>query len=79
MLAKSKLAAACAAAFAIASGSAFAQAVPAGYPADYQKILDGAKKEGKVVTTRPPTPRPPAPSSRASKRCIRASRSNTTT
>ena len=49
MLAKSKLAAACAAAFAIASGSAFAQAVPAGYPADYQKVLDGAKKEGKVV------------------------------
>ena len=32
-----------------AFGSAFAQAVPAGYPADYQKILDGAKKEGKVV------------------------------
>src|SRR6516225_11263284 len=23
--------------------------VPAGYPADYAKILDGAKKEGKVV------------------------------
>ena len=49
MLAKSKLAAACAAAFALAAGSAFAQQVPAGYPADYQKILDGAKKEGKVV------------------------------
>ncbi len=49
MLAKSQLAAACAAAFAIATGSAFAQQVPAGYPADYQKILDGAKKEGKVV------------------------------
>jgi iron(III) transport system substrate-binding protein len=30
------------------SASAFAQ-VPAGYPADYQKIIDGAKKEGKVV------------------------------
>ena len=29
---------------------AIAQAqVPAGYPADYAKILDGAKKEGKVV------------------------------
>jgi iron(III) transport system substrate-binding protein len=27
---------------------AFAQ-VPAGYPADYQKIIDGAKKEGKLV------------------------------
>ncbi|TMH57594.1 MAG: ABC transporter substrate-binding protein, partial [Betaproteobacteria bacterium] len=28
---------------------AIAQAqVPAGYPADYAKILDGAKKEGKV-------------------------------
>jgi len=49
MLAKSRLAAACAAAFAIAAGSAYAQTVPAGYPADYQKILDGAKKEGKVV------------------------------
>ena len=48
MLAKSRLAAACAAAFAIAAGSAYAQQVPAGYPADYQKILDGAKKEGKV-------------------------------
>ena len=24
-------------------------AVPAGYPADYQKIIDGAKKEGKLV------------------------------
>jgi iron(III) transport system substrate-binding protein len=31
-------------------GVALAQAqVPAGYPADYGKILDGAKKEGKVV------------------------------
>ena len=28
--------------------SAFAQ-LPAGYPADYQKIIDGAKKEGKLV------------------------------
>jgi iron(III) transport system substrate-binding protein len=26
----------------------FAQ-VPAGYPADYQKLIDGAKKEGKLV------------------------------
>jgi iron(III) transport system substrate-binding protein len=30
------------------SAAAFAQ-VPAGYPADYQKIIDGAKKEGKLV------------------------------
>ena len=29
--------------------AAHAQQVPAGYPADYQKILDGAKKEGKVI------------------------------
>ncbi|MFL6709885.1 MAG: ABC transporter substrate-binding protein [Massilia sp.] len=28
--------------------AAFAQA-PAGYPADYQKLIDGAKKEGKLV------------------------------
>ncbi|MGV7209278.1 ABC transporter substrate-binding protein [Oxalobacteraceae bacterium A2-2] len=37
--------AACAAA---ASAGALAQA-PAGYPADYQKIIDAAKKEGKLV------------------------------
>ncbi|WP_251864712.1 ABC transporter substrate-binding protein [Achromobacter sp. Marseille-Q4962] len=49
MLAHSRLAAACAAAFALAAGAAYAQPVPAGYPADYQKIIDGAKKEGKVV------------------------------
>ena len=31
-------------------GVALAQAqVPAGYPAEYKAILDGAKKEGKVV------------------------------
>ncbi|MFJ3045989.1 ABC transporter substrate-binding protein [Herbaspirillum chlorophenolicum] len=30
------------------TNTAFAQ-VPAGYPADYAKIIDGAKKEGKVV------------------------------
>ena len=30
------------------TGAAFAQ-VPAGYPADYQKIIDGAKKEAKLV------------------------------
>ena len=32
----------------VMSLGAFAQ-VPAGYPADYAKIVDGAKKEGKVV------------------------------
>ncbi|MGB7480127.1 MAG: ABC transporter substrate-binding protein [Burkholderiaceae bacterium] len=31
-----------------AAGALFAQA-PAGYPADYAKIVDGAKKEGKLV------------------------------
>ncbi|MEC5163259.1 MULTISPECIES: ABC transporter substrate-binding protein [unclassified Janthinobacterium] len=36
------------AALATLASSALAQ-VPAGYPADYQKIIDGAKKEGKVV------------------------------
>lgn len=35
-------------AFAALSAGALAQ-VPAGYPADYQKIIDGAKKEGKLV------------------------------
>ena len=38
---------------ALASGALFASAalaqVPAGYPADYQKIIDAAKKEGKIV------------------------------
>jgi len=33
---------------ALCTSIAFAQ-VPAGYPADYQKIIDGAKKEGKLV------------------------------
>jgi len=45
---KTILAAACACLFATASTTAFAQ-VPAGYPADYQKIIDAAKKEGKLV------------------------------
>lgn len=31
------------------AGVALAQAVPAGYPADYAKTLEAAKKEGKVV------------------------------
>src|SRR6201991_1731546 len=34
---------------ALAGGYAFAQAVPAGYPADYAQVIAGAKKEGKVV------------------------------
>jgi iron(III) transport system substrate-binding protein len=45
MISKTTLAAACATLFA---GAAMAQ-VPPGYPADYQKIIDGAKKEGKLV------------------------------
>ncbi|UGQ49122.1 ABC transporter substrate-binding protein [Massilia endophytica] len=45
MMKKTMLAAAMAALFA---GAAMAQ-VPAGYPADYQKLIDGAKKEGKLV------------------------------
>jgi len=32
----------------LVASAAFAQ-VPAGYPADYQKLIDGAKKEGKLV------------------------------
>ncbi|HEV8499968.1 MAG TPA: ABC transporter substrate-binding protein [Casimicrobiaceae bacterium] len=36
-------------AIALAAGSAFAQAVPAGYPADYAQTIAAAKKEGKVV------------------------------
>lgn len=44
-----KLALACTAAtLALAAGGAAAQ-VPVGYPADYQKTIDGAKKEGKIV------------------------------
>ena len=34
---------------AFASGAAFAQAVPQGYPADYAQTIAGANKEGKVV------------------------------
>ena len=45
MISKTTLAAACASLFASA---AMAQ-VPPGYPADYQKIIDGARKEGKLV------------------------------
>lgn len=47
-LTKTILSAAIAATLAGAAMSAFAQ-VPAGYPADYQKLIDGAKKEGKLV------------------------------
>jgi iron(III) transport system substrate-binding protein len=39
-----------AAVMAFAAGAAQAQAqTPAGYPADYAKVIDGAKKEGKLV------------------------------
>lgn len=48
MLVPSRLAVACAAAFSLTAVSALAQ-TPAGYPSDYQKIIDGAKKEGTVV------------------------------
>lgn len=48
MLAFSRLAIACAAVFTFGTGTALAQ-VPAGYPADYKALVDGAKKEGKVV------------------------------
>lgn len=34
---------------ALAAGAAAAQQVPAGYPADYAKTIDGAKKEAKLV------------------------------
>ena len=46
--AKTMTSAALAAVLAGAALQAAAQ-VPAGYPADYQKIIDGAKKEGKLV------------------------------
>ena len=36
------------AASSLVAGAALAQA-PAGYPADYSKLVDGAKKEGKLV------------------------------
>ena len=35
-------------AFVTAGGTAFAQ-IPAGYPADYAKTIEAAKKEGKLV------------------------------
>jgi iron(III) transport system substrate-binding protein len=48
MLSKTIIAAAFAVSFSAAAGIAWAQA-PAGYPADYTKIVDAAKKEGKLV------------------------------
>ena len=47
-LTKTMMNAAIAATLAGAAMTAYAQ-VPAGYPADYQKIIDGARKEGKLV------------------------------
>ena len=46
--AKTIIQAAVAASLLFIGGAALAQA-PAGYPADYQKLIDGAKKEGKLV------------------------------
>jgi iron(III) transport system substrate-binding protein len=48
MFSKHIISAAFATAFAAVSFGAAAQ-VPAGYPADYQKIIDGGKNEGKLV------------------------------
>jgi len=48
MFSKNIIATAIATVFAAAAFSAAAQ-VPAGYPADYAKVVDGAKKEGKLV------------------------------
>ena len=74
MLAQSKLAAPRAALLAatfVLAGSAYAQQVPAGYPADYQKILDGAKKEGKVIIYSTTDTKAAGPIIRASRRCTR--------
>ena len=60
-----------AATFVLAAGSAHAQQVPAGYPADYQKILDGAKKEGKVIIYSTTDTKAAGPIIRASRRCTR--------
>ncbi|NYT60751.1 ABC transporter substrate-binding protein [Alcaligenaceae bacterium] len=49
MLHLSRVAAVCAAVFSTALAGAVAAQTPANYPADYQKIVDAAKKEGKVV------------------------------
>lgn len=44
------IAAVCAAAFSsVLATTAVAQTAPQGYPADYQKLVDAAKKEGKVI------------------------------
>jgi iron(III) transport system substrate-binding protein len=48
MFSKTIIATAFAVTFSAAAGGAWAQ-VPAGYPADYAKIVDAAKKEGKLV------------------------------
>jgi iron(III) transport system substrate-binding protein len=49
MFTPSRLTAVCAVAFTICAAGASAQSIPAGYPGSYQAIIDGAKKEGKVV------------------------------
>ena len=53
--------------------------LPGGLPADYQKRVDGAKKEGKVVIYSTTDTKAAAPLIQGSRRCIRASRWNTTT
>ena len=60
-------------------GSVSAYAAFPGYPADYQKRVDGAKKEGKVVIYSTTDTKAAAPLIQGSRRCIRASRWNTTT
>lgn len=49
MLRLSRLAAVCAAAFTTAIAGAASAQVPQNYPADYQKLVDAAKQEGKIV------------------------------
>ena len=49
MLVKRRIAIALGLALAAGFSLNAAAQVPAGYPADYAKIIDGARKEGKVV------------------------------
>ena len=49
MFSKNVLAAFCAASFSLSSSAVMAQTIPEGYPVEYQAIIDGAKKEGKVI------------------------------
>src|SRR5215217_1034362 len=49
MMFKTTMAAACATLALFAASTAALAQVPAGYPAEYQKLIDAAKKEGKLV------------------------------